>query len=65
MAPSVSDAAAKVADVAAGTKSSAKDIKKESTTARMLGAGMCTRTGDWTCIVLCADYEKDVRVSQN
>ena len=39
MAPSVSDAAAKVADVAASTKSSAKDFKKESTTARMLGAG--------------------------
>ena len=39
MTPSPSEAAAKVAQVAAGTKSSAKDYKKESTTARVLGAG--------------------------
>lgn len=47
MAPSVSDAAAKVADVASSTKSSAKEIKKEKTAARMLGAGMYTWTGQW------------------
>lgn len=39
MAPSVPDVAAKVANVAAGTKSSATEVKKESTTARLLGAG--------------------------
>jgi hypothetical protein len=39
MAPSASEAAAKVASVAAGTSSSAKDFKKESTAARFLGAG--------------------------
>jgi hypothetical protein len=41
--PSVSEAAkkveAKVAAVATGTTSSAKDVKKEKTTARILGAG--------------------------
>jgi len=39
MTPSPSEAAAKVAQVAAGTSSSAKVYKKESTTARVLGAG--------------------------
>ncbi|KAF9732063.1 hypothetical protein PMIN01_09992 [Paraphaeosphaeria minitans] len=37
--PSASEAAAKVANAAAGTKSSAKEFKKESTAARFLGAG--------------------------
>jgi hypothetical protein len=40
MAPSVPDVATKVANVAAGTQSSAKEFKKESTMARVLGAGM-------------------------
>lgn len=39
MAPSVPEVATKVANVAAGTKSSATDVKKESTVARLLGAG--------------------------
>jgi hypothetical protein len=39
MAPVVPDVAAKVASVAAGTQSSAKEFKKESTMARVLGAG--------------------------
>jgi hypothetical protein len=39
MVPSPSDAAAKVAQVAAGTNSSASSYKKESTMARVLGAG--------------------------
>ncbi|KAF2688402.1 mitochondrial carrier [Lentithecium fluviatile CBS 122367] len=39
MAPSVPDVASKVASVAAGTQSSAKEFKKESTIARVLGAG--------------------------
>lgn len=39
MTPSPSEAVAKVAQVAAGTKSSAKDYKRESNTARFLGAG--------------------------
>jgi hypothetical protein len=43
MAPSASEAAAKAAEkaaaVVAGTSSSAKDFKKESTIARVLGAG--------------------------
>jgi hypothetical protein len=43
MAPSVSEAATKVAAVAAGTTSSAKEFKKESTAARFLGAG----NGSW------------------
>ena len=37
--PSASEAAAKVAKVAGATHSSAKDVKKESTVARVLGAG--------------------------
>ncbi|KAF2660181.1 mitochondrial carrier [Lophiostoma macrostomum CBS 122681] len=39
MAPSASEAASKAAAVVAGTSSSAKDFKKESTIARVLGAG--------------------------
>jgi len=39
MTPSPSEAAAKVAQVAAGTNSSAKVYKRESNTARVLGAG--------------------------
>ncbi|KAF2878415.1 mitochondrial carrier domain-containing protein [Massariosphaeria phaeospora] len=39
MTPSPSDVAAKAATVVAGTSSSAKDFKKESTAARVLGAG--------------------------
>ncbi|KAF2471260.1 guanine nucleotide transporter [Lindgomyces ingoldianus] len=39
MSPSASEAAAKAATVVAGTHSSAKDFKKESTAARFLGAG--------------------------
>jgi hypothetical protein len=39
MTPSPSEAAAKVAQAAAGTQSSAKDFKRESNTARVLGAG--------------------------
>ncbi|KAH8716889.1 guanine nucleotide transporter [Phaeosphaeriaceae sp. PMI808] len=39
MTPSSSEAAAKVAQAAIGTKSSAKEFKRESTTARVLGAG--------------------------
>lgn len=38
--PSPSEAAAKVANAAVATQSSAKDFKKESTAARFLGAGM-------------------------
>lgn len=71
MAPSVSDAAAKVADVAAGTKSSAKDIKKESTTARMLGAGcagiaelMVFHPVDTTAKRLMSNYGKIASASQ-
>lgn len=39
MAPPVPGVATKIASVAAGTQSSAKEFKKESTTARLLGAG--------------------------
>ncbi|KAF2118952.1 guanine nucleotide transporter [Lophiotrema nucula] len=39
MAPSVSEAAAKAANVVASTQSSAKDYKRESAAARFLGAG--------------------------
>lgn len=39
MTPSPSEAAAKVAQAAAGTNSSAKVYKRESNTARVLGAG--------------------------
>lgn len=39
MTPSPSEAAAKVAQAAAGTQSSAKEYKRESNTARVLGAG--------------------------
>jgi hypothetical protein len=39
MTPSPKEAVAKVAQVAAGTQSSAKDYKRESTMARVLGAG--------------------------
>jgi len=42
MTPTPKEAVAKVAQVASGTTSSAKDFKKESTTARLLGAGQCT-----------------------
>jgi hypothetical protein len=44
MTPSPSEAAAKVAQVAAGTNSSAKVYKKESNTARVLGAGTITNS---------------------
>lgn len=40
MTPSPSEAVAKVAEAAAGTKTSAKVYKRESNTARVLGAGM-------------------------
>jgi hypothetical protein len=40
MAPSPTEAAAKVGAVIAGPAASAKDIKKESTPARILGAGV-------------------------
>ena len=39
MSPTPSEAVAKVAQVAAGTSSSAKEYKRESNTARFLGAG--------------------------
>ena len=39
MAPSATDVAAKAAAAVTGTSSSAKDIKKEATAARVLGAG--------------------------
>jgi hypothetical protein len=41
MSPTPSEAVAKVAQVAAGTSSSAKEYKRESNTARFLGAGAC------------------------
>ncbi|CAI6333649.1 unnamed protein product [Periconia digitata] len=70
MAPSVSDAAAKVADVA-NPKSSAKDYKKESTTARMLGAGcagiaelMVFHPVDTTAKRLMSNYGKITTASQ-
>lgn len=40
MTPSPSEAVAKVAQAASGTNSSAKAVKRESNTARVLGAGM-------------------------
>jgi hypothetical protein len=46
MTPSPSEAVAKVAQAAAGTNSSAKVYKRESNTARVLGAG--TAFGSWS-----------------
>jgi hypothetical protein len=39
MAPTPSEVAAKAANIVTSTSSSAKDFKKEKTTARVLGAG--------------------------
>lgn len=71
MAPSVSDAAAKVANVAAGTTSSAKEFKKESTAARFLGAGcagiaelMVFHPVDTTAKRLMSNYGKVTSASQ-
>ncbi|KAF2183793.1 mitochondrial carrier [Zopfia rhizophila CBS 207.26] len=71
MTPSASEAAAKTATVIAGTSSSAKDFKKESTAARFLGAGtagiaelMVFHPVDTTAKRLMSNYGKITSASQ-
>ena len=61
MAPSASEAASKAAAVVAGTSSSAKEFKKESTAARVLGAGMLNQPP----VEAIANRQQVLRVSQS
>ncbi|KAF2264246.1 mitochondrial carrier [Lojkania enalia] len=71
MAPSISEATSKVANVAGSTQAAAKDYKKESTAARFLGAGcagiaelMVFHPVDTTAKRLMSNYGKITSASQ-